>query len=104
VERLGHEAGDERLRSLTQRIRSVLREGDLIARYGIGEIALLLPEVSADQAARTLDVLRAELSCGVAGFPADGGHLEILMQVAERRARTARDAREAPAPRTAASA
>lgn len=105
-ERFGREAGEERLRALAERVRGVLREGDVIARYGIGEIALLLPEVSADEAARTLDFLRADLSCGVAGFPADGGHLEILVQVAERRAWTARYAREAAshAPLAAASA
>jgi diguanylate cyclase (GGDEF)-like protein len=105
-ERFGHDAGDERLRSLAERIRGVLREGDVIARYGIGEIALLLPEANADEAARTLDFLRADLGCGVAGFPADGGHLEILMQVAGSRAWTAHYAREAasPAPRAAASA
>lgn len=50
---LGHEAGDDLLVGVTERLRAVLREGDLLARLGGDEFALILadmPDLSHDEA------------------------------------------------------
>jgi len=60
---LGHHVGDELLREVTRRLRRVVREGDVLARLGGDEIALLAPgcDGRADAeglAERVLDALR----------------------------------------------
>jgi diguanylate cyclase (GGDEF)-like protein len=60
---LGHEAGDELLVAVADRIRSAVRPGDLAARLGGDEFAILLVGVSDEAAAagaaeRILDSLR----------------------------------------------
>jgi diguanylate cyclase (GGDEF)-like protein len=47
---LGHQAGDELLRSVTGRIREILREGDIIARQGGDEFAVLVKGKAAQPA------------------------------------------------------
>src|SRR5690606_5108289 len=48
---LGHEAGDELLRSVSRRLQDVLGEDDLMARMSGDEFVILLDEVSSPQAA-----------------------------------------------------
>ncbi len=54
---LGHQAGDQLLVTIAQRLRSVVRAGDTVARLGGDEFALLLSPLSRKQA----DKLVAEL-------------------------------------------
>jgi diguanylate cyclase (GGDEF)-like protein len=49
-DRFGHEAGDRVLVTVAQRLRSGLREVDIVARFGGDEFVVLLPETSADEA------------------------------------------------------
>jgi diguanylate cyclase (GGDEF)-like protein len=51
---LGHQAGDELLAVVGQRIRSCLREGDIAARLGGDEFAVLLGEISDSNEAESI--------------------------------------------------
>ena len=74
-ESLGHEAGDEMLREIGERLASVLRPGDTIARLGGDEFALLIDEVDSvaeatHVAQRILAVLGDEIVVSAEGiFP-----------------------------------
>lgn len=53
----GHDAGDEVLREFTYRIKSSLREHDVLGRVGGEEFIVLLPETDCDQASIVLEKL-----------------------------------------------
>ncbi len=59
---LGHQAGDEALRHLTNIVRQHLRPQDSLARYGGEEFVILLPETDLEQARLTLVRLQRELT------------------------------------------
>lgn len=48
----GHQRGDEVLREFSERVKMEIREVDTLARYGGEEFVLVLPETTADGAAR----------------------------------------------------
>jgi len=96
---LGHSLGDELLRAVAARLRTVLREGDTIARMGGDEFTILLGDLkSADDAAKIaqklletiahpLSVEGHELyittSIGIALYPSDGDSAEALLKNAD---------------------
>lgn len=64
----GHPVGDEVLTEFAERLRAAARAGDLVARVGGEEFALILPECGADRAEATAERLRRL----IASAPFDG--------------------------------
>ena len=63
---LGHQAGDDTLRSVGALLRASLRPSDLAARFGGDEFAVLLPDVGPHDAGAILERLRSSLADAVA--------------------------------------
>jgi diguanylate cyclase (GGDEF)-like protein/PAS domain S-box-containing protein len=99
---LGHEAGDDLLRGVSSRLRSILRSEDFVARIGGDEFAFLLfadrnqVRGTARRVARRIlnrlqiqipsprGIIRVGCTVGVATCPADAGDTEGLMALADR--------------------
>ena len=58
----GHQAGDKALIELTQMMRKVSREQDLVARTGGEEFLLVLPETSSEIAQKIAERLRLSVA------------------------------------------
>jgi diguanylate cyclase (GGDEF)-like protein/PAS domain S-box-containing protein len=96
---LGHQAGDELIRIVSQRLRRCLRTGDTVARIGGDEFVLLLPSLLTEGAIaqakrRVLEATSASCqingrevttSCSVGAslFPRDGNDAEALLKRAD---------------------
>ncbi len=96
---LGHDIGDKLLQSLAQRLKSCLRSGDTLARWGGDEFTLLLSEIfepndAATVAEKILTTLKQpfqilnyqlylNLSIGIAIYPQDGETPETLLRNAD---------------------
>ena len=78
-DQFGHEAGDQALCTLVERLRGTLRRGDVLVRWGGEEFIAVLPDMPADQMSAFLQRLRG------AGFGArpDGTPLTASIGVAE---------------------
>ncbi len=89
----GHALGDEVLRETAQRLQSLTRSSDTVARVGGDEFVLLLEEMDGPGAAATaqriIDAcntpvagggheLRLSCSVGIAMFPTDGPRVQLL--------------------------
>lgn len=58
----GHRRGDEVLIELTARVRSSIRDIDVLARYGGEEFVLILPETDLEGAMATAEKIRASIA------------------------------------------
>ena len=56
---LGHQAGDEVLRSLGRILKETVRENDIVARYGGEEFAVVLPNCDLNAAVKVLEAIGA---------------------------------------------
>jgi diguanylate cyclase (GGDEF)-like protein len=77
-DQLGHAAGDEVLRSFSQRARGLLRNStDWMARYGGEEFAVILPETSLASAAAVAEKMRTAIASSPIEIPT--GALEVTV-------------------------
>lgn len=97
----GHQVGDWVLQRVSRCIIEVLHLYDLVFRYGGEEMAILLPGIEKEQAAKIAERLRREIaaadwpyrvtiSAGVATFPDDAQTAEVLVQQADTALRKAK--------------
>lgn len=96
---LGHDAGDQLLSVVAQRLQSLLRETDFAARLGGDEFCMLIDNISdvydaaevADRCLRQIDKtvelgthqLRPRVSIGISLFPRDGENPKHLLKAAD---------------------
>ena len=69
-DRLGHTTGDEVLREVARRLRSVVRETDVIGRFGGDEFIVLCPETDDEQASLIAERLREAVGQPMEWLPA----------------------------------
>ena len=94
----GHPQGDSVLIELARRVRSEVRDIDVLARYGGEEFVLILPETDADGGFRAAEKIRRRIfdssfgkdrsipvtmSIGVACFPRAGTDQSTLLRAAD---------------------
>jgi diguanylate cyclase (GGDEF)-like protein/PAS domain S-box-containing protein len=80
-ERWGHQAGDALLRVAADRLRSVIRPHDLLARVGGDEFALLLKDLPAGDGERVAKELAARILSVVRDEPHVVGDLRLEVRV-----------------------
>jgi diguanylate cyclase (GGDEF)-like protein len=95
---LGHLAGDRLLREVGARLKTRMRQGDVLARLGGDEFAILLDNTAPEEARDIVERLRLDLqqafvdegmtiysdaSCGVAGWPGAAATVDGLLQRAD---------------------
>ncbi len=96
---LGHGAGDELLKAVSERLASATRESDMVARLGGDEFVILLPDLRRDyDPAKVADNLLESLArpyrlngreywitstIGVAVYPRDGTDADTLLRNAD---------------------
>ena len=92
---LGHAEGDRVLAASAERLRTVVRAGDVVGRMGGEEFVLILPGADAEAAEDCAERARAAIaeltvrglplgaSAGVAAAPADGNEAAVLLENAD---------------------
>ncbi|HEX5922746.1 MAG TPA: diguanylate cyclase [Baekduia sp.] len=80
-EKWGHQAGDALLRVVADRLRSVVRPQDLLARQGGDEFALLLKDLPTGEGERVAKELAARLLAAVRDAPHVVGDLRLEIRV-----------------------
>jgi len=78
-DRHGHETGDRVLQQLTARLRGIIRETDLLFRWGGEEFVVLLPHTGAGEAAALGERIRAAVA--ERSFAASEAYPEVTVTV-----------------------
>lgn len=91
---MGHIIGDDVLQKVAQKMQKLVRESDILARFGGDEFVVILPNSDFDSAKKFVERLKLAISeClvfkshisisgGIAQYPIDGDTGERLMDVA----------------------
>lgn len=105
----GHPTGDEALKMVARALERESRASDRVARYGGEEFAVVMPELSPEEAREAAERLRAVVekhdvagegvlpagrlttSVGVAAYPEDGSTFEEVLRIADRRLYAAKE-------------
>ena len=93
----GHAKGDEVIKLVAENVRKNVREGDIAARYGGDELAIILPNTTVEQAKYVAEYLTYALSCfyiddvgpvkvsvGISSYPKCADDKEKLLILAEQ--------------------
>ncbi|MGE5515648.1 MAG: putative bifunctional diguanylate cyclase/phosphodiesterase [Bacteroidota bacterium] len=96
---LGHDAGDEIIRHVGDRLAACVREGDSLARMGGDEFVIILPAIEDDEIARyvaerIVEVMARPMlvqgleyfitaSIGITLYPNDGAERQVLLKNAD---------------------
>lgn len=96
---LGHDAGDEFLKSLAGKLNDCIRESDTVARIGGDEFNILLPDIQDDKEVITVaeriiasvnlpwewngKPYKISMSIGISLFPKDGDEVKVLIKKAD---------------------
>jgi len=101
-ERYGHETGDRSIVEVVRIVNGVMRESDILARFGGDEFVMLLPDTAGETAQAMAERIRLDveskgilkgyggresgltLSVGIASFPEDGDDVKKLKEAADR--------------------
>ena len=75
---MGHQAGDSLLQQVAQRLRSMIRESDTIARVGGDEFMIILPDVTSRQVA---NAIADKLSHAVSATPFEVSGREVYVGI-----------------------
>jgi two-component system cell cycle response regulator len=75
----GHKVGDEVLTVFAQRVKSVIRQADLMCRLGGEEFVVVMPDTQLDIAAKIAERVRADVQSGL--FIVEGGECAIPVTV-----------------------
>jgi diguanylate cyclase (GGDEF)-like protein len=73
----GHLVGDIALATVADLLRNLLREYDIVGRFGGDEFAVLFPQTDADQARAAMDRLRAGIASTVISHGTDSGDPQL---------------------------
>ncbi|MDT8449671.1 MAG: tetratricopeptide repeat-containing diguanylate cyclase [Wenzhouxiangellaceae bacterium] len=82
-DRFGHAVGDEVLRSVAEKMRRLLRDLDIVCRWGGEEFLVLFPDTSPDQAIAVLDRLRRGFSGKSLNTPAGTFHITLTFGITQ---------------------
>ena len=81
-DQLGHAAGDDLLRRIAERLRAVVRGGDLLCRYGGDEFVALIPDLPLRSAGEAAERLTKRIGLAMAdSFEVDGTRRHVSISV-----------------------
>ena len=104
----GHAVGDEVLIEVANRLKALVREGDVVARFGGDEFAVLLPDITPIGLANASERMRTAIerpiaadevtlqigaSLGLASSPRDGSTIDALISRSDARMYRQKEAR-----------